>query len=57
MCIGNQRPKNNMRGEKSNNSAGDIKQRAENPDALEPDDSVNGGATDCRADKKDKEDV
>lgn len=57
MCIGNQMPKNNMREEKSHYSAGDIKQRAENPDALEPDDSVSDGAADCRADKRGKKGV
>ena len=46
-----------MREEKSHYSAGDIKQRAENPDALEPDDSVSDGATDCRADKRGKKEV
>ncbi len=50
-------PKNNMREEKSHYSAGDIKQRAENPDALEPDDSVSDGAADCRADKRGKKEV
>lgn len=51
MCIGNQRIKNQIRGEKSNNSASDIKQRAENPEALEPGNAVHGGKSDCRADE------
>lgn len=40
-----------MRGEKSHYSASDIKQRADNPDTLEPDNAVDGGKSDRRADK------
>ncbi len=55
MCIGNQKIKNHMHGQKSYCSSRDIKQRAENPYAFKANNAVKSNESGYRANKEGNE--